>query len=368
MPKLVSLTPAVFHVPDVVREVARHYDPLPPRSPAFRPLVERVRAGIPQALDADGYEAILLTGSGSTAMAAVLGSTLEPQERLLVVRNGAYGDRLAEFARTLGQPVTELGGAYGERPDLDAIERACASGAVDAVAIVYGCTSSCGLNPLAEVAAITRRYGQKLLVDGVSALFVEPFDFAAWGIAAVMGSCNKGLHAHPNLTFALVSRELLDAMERIPPRAPSLELFKAWRSQREGQHPYTIDPLSLLQVEAALAALAAEGGVSGRRAIYQQRAALLRAGYEDLGLEIARWPGMELGNIGTALHIPAGTRYDALADRLATEPFEDHVFAIYSAQGPLSATIFRIFHMGAYPLDAYRIFLKALARALRASR
>ncbi|MBI4952459.1 MAG: alanine--glyoxylate aminotransferase family protein [Myxococcales bacterium] len=364
MPKLVSLTPAVFHLPERVRAVARDYEPLPPRAPAFRPLVARVRSGLVRALGADGYEAVLLTGSGSTAMAAVLGSCLAPHERLAVLRNGAYGDRLLELARTIGQPVVDLPVPYGERPDLGGLERVAAARQVDAVAVVYGCTSSCNLNPVAEVAAIARRHGLKLLVDGVSALFVEPFDFPAWGIAAVMGSCNKGLHAHPNLTFALVSRPLCDAMADIAPRAPSLELHKAWCAQREGQHPYTIDPLSLLQVDAALAALEDEGGLAGRRAIYAARAALLRAGYEKLGLEIARFDGMELGSIGTALTIPAGTSYAALADRLATEPFEGHVFAIYSAQGPLSARLFRVFHMGDYPLEVYALFLGALGRAL----
>jgi 2-aminoethylphosphonate-pyruvate transaminase len=43
---------------------------------------------------------------------------------------------------------------------------------------------------------------------------------------------------------------------------------------------------------------------------------------------------------------------------------EGHTFEIYSAQGKLSQSLFRIFHMGEYPLSAYEIFLRALERAL----
>lgn len=365
-PRVVSLTPAVFHLPERVNAVSRSYgaSPIVPRGPRFAPLLARVLSGIQQALEAPRHRAVLLTGSGSTAMAAVLGSCLRPTERLLVVRNGAYGDRILEFARTLGQPVVDMDLPYGQRPDLEAIDRLLARKEADAVAVVYGGTSTCTLNPVAEIGAVCRSRGAKLLVDGVSALFVEPMDLDGWGISAVMGSCNKGLHAHPNMTCALVRDDLLEEMKGIAPRAPSLELRKLFDAQSKGSHPYTIDPMSVLQVEAALAALADEGGVAGRHAIYQARATLLRAGYEQLGLRIARWEGQPLATIGTALHLPTGRTYDQMADRLANEPVDDHVFEIYSAQGKLSGELFRIFHMGDYPLAVYEVFLRALARVL----
>jgi 2-aminoethylphosphonate-pyruvate transaminase len=366
MSTVVSLTPAVFHLPEAVNQVSQTYGkaPIVPRGPAFAPLLAKAREGICAALGAADYEAVLLTGSGSTAIAAVLGSCLSPAERLMVVRNGAYGDRILEFARTLGQPVFDLESPYGERPSLERIEEACSKNEVDAIAMVYGGTSTCTLNPVAEVGAIAKKHGKKFLVDGVSSLFVEPMDLAGWGISAVMGSCNKGLHSHPNLTTALVRRDLLADMEKIVPRAPSLELFKSWRAQKGGSHPYTIDPMSICQVNAALDYLAEIGGVAGRNAVYQQRCSVLRAGYERLGLTIARWKDMPLQSIGTALHIPKTTTYPTMADRLASEPLDGYTFEIYSAQGKLSNTLFRIFHMGEYPIEVYDVFLKALARVV----
>ncbi|MEZ4302627.1 MAG: aminotransferase class V-fold PLP-dependent enzyme [Polyangiaceae bacterium] len=363
---VVSLTPAVFHLPDAVNRVSAEYGkaPIVPRGPAFAPLLAKAREGICAALGATDYEAILLTGSGSTSMAAVLGSCLTPHERLMVIRNGAYGDRILEFARTLAQPVLDIDSPYGERPDLARIEAHCQKDEADAIAVVYGGTSTCTLNPVPEIGAIARKYGKKLLIDGISALFVEPMDLAGWGVTAVMGSCNKGLHGHPNLTVALVRRDLLTAMEKMPPRVPSLELYKTWRMQTAGAHPYTIDPLSICQVNAALDHLASIGGVPGRHALYQQRCTLLRDGYERLGLTIARWEGQPLQSIGTALHIPKNTTYSKMAESLSSTPVEGHTFEIYSAQGKLSDRLFRIFHMGEYPIESYEIFLRALAKVV----
>ena len=366
MPRVVSLTPAVFHLSERVNAVARTYgaNPIVPRGPRFAPLLARVRSEIQRALAAPDYEPVLFTGTGSSAIAAVLGSCLRPSERLLVVRNGAYGDRILEYATRIGQPVVDMDLPYGTRPDLARIEAILGANEADAVAVVYGGTSTCTLNPLAEIGAITKAHGKKLFVDGVSALFIEPMDLARCGITAVMGSCNKGLHSHPNLTMALVHRALMQEMESIPSRSPSLELHKIWKARCGGSHPYAIDPMSLLMVDAALAELEAGGGVAGRHATYQARAAKLRAGYERLGLEIARWEGVPLGSIGTALKIPATTTYDKMADRLSSEEVDGHVFEIYSAQSKLSKELFRIFHMGDYELAVYDVFLKALARVL----
>src|SRR5262245_51714978 len=140
MPRTVSLTPAVFHLPEAVNRVSRvcGENPIVPRGPRLAPLLERVRKGITAALGAPNHEAVLMTGSGSTAMAAVLGSCLRPEQRLLVVRNGAYGDRILEFAKTLGQPVVDLSMPYGEKPDLERIDAICAAGEADVIAMVHG--------------------------------------------------------------------------------------------------------------------------------------------------------------------------------------------------------------------------------------
>lgn len=106
----VSLTPAVFHLPPQVNAVGKTYgaNPIVPRGPAFAPLLAKVRHGLVSALGAEAsYEAVLLTGSGSTAMAAVMGSCLRKEERLLIIRNGAYGDRLVDFAKLVGQTIVD---------------------------------------------------------------------------------------------------------------------------------------------------------------------------------------------------------------------------------------------------------------------
>ena len=77
--KNVSLTPAVFHLPEAVNAVAPVYavNPVVPRGPKLAPLLGRVKAKVGAALGcAETHVPVILTCSGSGAIAAALGSTV----------------------------------------------------------------------------------------------------------------------------------------------------------------------------------------------------------------------------------------------------------------------------------------------------
>ena len=48
-----------------------------------------------------GYEAVLMQGSGTFGLESVIGSTVPPNGKLLVIINGAYGVRIAKIAEVL---------------------------------------------------------------------------------------------------------------------------------------------------------------------------------------------------------------------------------------------------------------------------
>lgn len=361
--KHVSLTPAVFHLPEAVNAVAPQFaeNPIVPRGPKLAPLLERLRDKIGAALgSAKTHRPVFLTCSGSGGIAAALGSCV-PRAGILVVSNGAYGERQAHFARQLGLRIVHHQLPYGERPDAEKIELDAVRHGVGAIGMVHGATSTCSINPIEEIGVIARRHGLPFIVDAISSVFVEPIDLST--IDVLIGSTNKALHSNPDIAFVSVRRSLLELIASRPGRLPYLDLGEAWTKQRGGSHPYTINVRALLELEAALDVLEVEGGVEGRHAIYRARTELLRAGYERLGLERFERPGMPLQSIGTALYLPEGVAYAPLAERLAAWEGEE-CYEIYAAQGKLSDTVFRIFNMGHYELATYERFLGALEVAL----
>ena len=371
--KNISLTPAVFHLPERVNAIAPEYarNPIVPRGPRLAPVLARVQEKLRSALKCEAtHDPVMMTCSGSGAIAAGLGSCVRSRDeartpRILVVSNGAYGERQARYAEQMGLATTHYALEYGERPDLDEIERLATQNDVDAIGLVHGATSTCSLNPMTEIGDLARRLGRTYLVDGIASLFVEEIDLEAAGVDVMIGSTNKGLHSNPDLAFVLVAKPLLEKVCTERGRIPYLDIGEAWKAQQSGGHPYTINIRALLEVEAALDALEDEGGVPGRISIYRRRNELLREGYRQMGLEIFERPGMPLQNIGTALYLPKGVPYPSLADELAQwDDGSGECYEIYSAQGRLADQVFRIFNMGDYEIETYERFLAALKTCL----
>src|SRR5262245_26837406 len=155
---------------------------------------------------------------------AMIASGVSAAGRLLVVQNGVYGERIARMAAVHGIAHDILEAPWTERPSLDEVAERLDRTRYEAVALVYHETTTGLLNDLPGVAALCRQKGVRLLVDAVSALGGDPLDFDAWQPDAVACTANKCVQGLPGLSFAIVRRPLMDAMQSFPERTLYLHL------------------------------------------------------------------------------------------------------------------------------------------------
>ena len=84
------------------------------RDEDYEGVVRRLRAKLRPVFGASAqHDILLLTASGTAAMEAALVSGVPPGKKLLIVSNGAFGERLAEIAETHEMPHRRLGPALG---------------------------------------------------------------------------------------------------------------------------------------------------------------------------------------------------------------------------------------------------------------
>jgi 2-aminoethylphosphonate-pyruvate transaminase len=89
-----------------------------PREKEFGELTGRVRVALAEVAHASAtHTAVLIPGSGTAAVEAVLASCVGPDDRVLIVDNGAYGRRAEHIARTHGLAHRVLKLAWGEYPE-----------------------------------------------------------------------------------------------------------------------------------------------------------------------------------------------------------------------------------------------------------
>ncbi len=327
------------------------------REPEVAAVLQSVRRRLARCFGGPDFAAVILTGSGTLAVEAMVAAGVG-RGALLVGNNGVYGQRIADIARAHGIPVVEVPAPWTEPLPLAAIETALRQRPeIEAVAVVHHETTTGLLNPVAEIGALCREHGKRLLVDCVSSLGGEAIDLAADGVDLCAGTANKCLQGIPGLSFVLARRAVLEQARSFPRRSVYLDLPGHCDAQDKGSMLFTIAVQVLFAFEAALAELEEET-VSGRIARYREAALYLREGFARLGLEFLLAPEHRSNSL-TALRLPAATAYRRLHDALKARGF-----VIYEGQGRLQAQIFRVANMGNLRREDFAAFLEALPAAL----
>lgn len=356
--RTILLNPGPVNISERVRRALTRPD-ICHREDDFSRLMAAIRSRLLQAFAPAGFTAVLVTGSGTAALEAAVSSSVDEGRAMLVVVNGVYGERIAKMARTHGIRVVEAASEWTAPPDLGLIERILKEyAAVQVVAMVHHETTTGLINPVAQVGRLAGANGKSFLVDSISGLGGEPLDLDAARVDLCVGTANKCVQGVPGISFVLARDEEMARLRTIPPRSVYLHLPSNWAAQEKGETLFTPAVHAAYALDEALVEMLEEG-VSNRIARYAAAAALLRAGYDRLGLSCLLPPVLRSNSI-TALNLPPGLSYERLHNRLKAEGF-----VIYAGQGALSNRIFRVANMGDVSLDEYRSFLTVLELALR---
>lgn len=310
------------------------------REPEFYDLQDEVRRALlaVYGLDPARWSAVLLTGSGTAAVEAMISSLVPDGGALLVLENGPYGERMTQMAQRHGIVCERLHHAWGQALALERVAAALrANTKIRHVAAVHHETASGRLNDLAALAQLCRGQGAQLLLDGVSSFGAEPIAFDE-SIAACAATANKCLHGAPGISFVLVRRE---ALTQAQPRTVYLDLAAYARAQDLRNTPFTPAVHVLHALAEAAREHAEEGGWNARGAHYLRLQTRVAGGLAALGVE-PLIPASESSCVLRAYRLPAGMDYAPLHEGL-----KQRGFVIYAGQGAWAKEIFRIATMGA---------------------
>ncbi|MFI6348014.1 2-aminoethylphosphonate aminotransferase [Streptomyces sp. NPDC050560] len=331
------------------------------REAEFADLMARVADKLVAVADGDRrHAAVLLTGSGTAALEAAVGSVVPPDGRLLVLDNGHYGDRLHRIATALGVPVRRMRGAEGHRIDLDEVARLLsARHPATHVALVHHETSSGVLNPLRPVVRLAHEAGAQVVVDAISSFGAEPLSLREDEVDWVVGSSNKCLEGVPGLSFVIGARNGFDALPT-DARSFYLDLRRHYAAQYHAAAPaFTPAVPACYALDAALGLVIAETP-AGRHARYARLAAVLRDGLGRLGLNCPV-PEDERSVCLTVFPLPPGVSYTDLHHALKTRGF-----VIYAGQAGFARDHFRLSTMGQMTAADVDGFLRAFREVLAA--
>ena len=132
---------------------------------------------------------------------------IPPDGRLLVVTNGAYGERMIQMASHLRIPCIALRCPEDQAPNPDELERLLKTDSVITHVAMVHCETTTGiLNPILEIGKRVKSAGKTYIVDAMSSFGAIPINFEAAGIDFLISSANKCLEGVPGFSFVLGRR------------------------------------------------------------------------------------------------------------------------------------------------------------------
>lgn len=330
------------------------------RGPEFRQMFKDVTEKLKIVFQTKN-DLLILTGSGTGGLEAAVVNMLSPNDKVLAVSIGVFGDRFANIAKTFGADVTKLSFEMGKPADPEAIRKALnADPGIKAVLVTHNETSTAVTNDLKSIARIVKdEFGKLLIVDGISSIGSIDLPVDEWKIDVAISGSQKGWMVPPGMTMLSVSQEAWKAHANAKMPRFYWDLTKAKTSLEKGETPWTPAISVVYGFSVSLDMMLKEGlpAIFNRHA---QVAKAAREGAKALGLKLLVADEKYASNTVTAI---MGT--DGLDPKKLNQIMrEQYKIVLAGGQGALEGKIFRIGHLGWVTVDDIKDIMAHLKLAL----
>lgn len=279
------LTPGPLTTTKAVKESVLH--DWGSRDATFVNINKSVMARLPAIVNGgDQFVTVPMQGSGTFAVEAMLTTFIPRTGKVLLLINGAYGQRAKKICEIAGRGIAVHETPEDTPPDLAVVESMLKNDKAITHLFTVHCETTSGiLNPVVKIAELAERYGKSLLVDSMSAFGALPLDTKTARLDAVAASSNKCIQGLPGLGFVICRKAALEACKGNATTLV-LDLHDQWANfVKTGQYRFTPPIHVIVAFHQALEEFDAEGGVAGRGKRYAENCRILIQGMRELGFE-----------------------------------------------------------------------------------
>ena len=287
---------------------------------------------------------VFITGSGSASMETAIMNTLSPSDKALVVNGGSFGHRFVELLELHHVPYAEIKLEHGKA--LKPEHLAPYEGKGYTAFLVNKHETSTGVHyNMNLISDFSRRNGLFLIADCISSFLADSFDMKELGVDIMLSGSQKALACPPGISIMVLSPNAIARINKTHCICQYLDLQIALKNMERGQTPWTPAVGILLQINARLKEIEAQGGVDSEIARIGSLAEYFRRGIKDLPFEIV---SESLSNAVTPLHPTTASAYD-----IFLKMKDEYGIWICPNGGDMKDTIFRVGHIGALTTTDY---------------
>ena len=308
----------------------------------------------------ENHICVLFAGSGTAGMDSVINSVVAPDKKILIINNGAYGERMVKIAKAYSINYAELKFEWGDLPDLKKVEGALQNDKeIGYVSIIHHETTTGMLNPVKEVGEIAKKYNCVFIVDTISSFAGIPFDIKDYKIDFMMSTSNKCIQGMAGVCFVICKKDELEKIKHYPKRSFYLNLYDQYNYFKEKYEMQFTPPVQVIYALKQAIIEFEEEGAENRHKRYLKSWKTLVKGMEDLGFK-RLLKDEEESHLLTTFLDPEHLNYDF---NKVHDLLYEKGFTIYPGKIGKKGT-FRLANMGAIDYKDIEYFLNTLKNVL----
>jgi aspartate aminotransferase-like enzyme len=353
--KQLLFTPGpTFIPPQVQAEISKpmiHH-----RSEEFENIFASLRNNLHLISQTDG-ESVVLTASGTGAMEAVVASFTSPDDHVVIVDAGKFGNRWVEIAKRYELKICTIVKPWGNAVSPEEILREITPNTK--AVFVQACESSTGVyHPIEQIGKALQDHPKILfVVDAITAFGIYPLSQRTHRIDVLVASSQKALMCPPGLSVVCLSKHAISKLQE--PTTLYLSLAHELKSQIKNRPAFT-PAISLVRgMEKSTSMIMNEG----RQDVYkrhQKLQAMTRGYMKALGFQLLA--SDEVASMGiTAVHSISGIDTEKWLKQLRDE----HQLWLAGGQDQYRGKIFRIAHMGYCDENDLKQALSLIGKSLK---
>lgn len=321
----ILLNPGPATTTDTVK-LAQVVPDICPRENEFGAIMEFVSKGLTEIVgNNDEYTTVLFGGSGTAAVESIISSVVSDEDILLIINNGAYGQRMCKMADIYNlkyiefkssnkssvnmnylKEIIEVFNSEDKNYILNNIDKILnytddtlnekiiihnftkddiGKYKVNLISVIHHETTTGLLNNIEDIGRLCREYDIDMIVDAMSSFAGIPIDMKKMNIKYLASSSNKCIQGMAGVSFVIANKEALNKTKNIKPRNLYLNLYEQYSFFKDNYQMRFTPPVQILYALKQAIVEAKEETIEKRNERYEKCCDILWRGLDDLNLK-----------------------------------------------------------------------------------
>ncbi len=315
--------------------------------------------GLKKIVSSASGEPFVFAGAGTLSMEVAVLNVAGPTDRVLILSQGYFGDRMEQICRSFGLAADVVKAPWGSAVSPETLAGRLKEKRYDVVSVTHVDTSTGACAPVEAYGRVLRDSGILYIVDGVCATGGIDERMDEWGIDIVLTAAQKAFGAPPGLAICVFSERAMAKRKSLPSVPAYYSDVLRWLPiMKDPKKYFSTHGVNEVRAFAEAVRMLLEEGMPARLVRHRKTARAFRSALAALGFSLFTETPYLADTISVPLYPPG------VEDASFRSILGRNGVAVAGGLADTAGKLFRLGHMGNLSREQILFAVEAMEKTL----